>query len=218
MTVRAVTRNSGAGSDSIVTMARNVARATVRPKWDSKSLSTKNTRWPPQKCPQRIVGAALKDTLRANNSHGESMRCVVRCGSAIAAPVPCRAVKTVHHDSPSELRLKIDCPHAGLTLRAARSSILRGFHNRRFLIARRLVSSSSGDNGARQLTALGDVTLAMRIAVTTEPPRLRVAFRKNMQAPAPYEFRSRETNGNRLFAATGPVADSCLKRHKAVFV
>jgi hypothetical protein len=199
-----VIRNSGARPDSIVTVTRDVAgdKRAQTPQREAAETSgrvhvarsqTGHNEDRPQRCLKLTTGAALKEPLLEKNRHGESMRRVVGCGSAIAAPVPCWAVRTAHNGSPAPLRLKVDPLHASLTLRATRIAIVGILRHRRVRSSfsnRRHCKITRGRR-AKQLTALGDVTLAMTAGIATKPTRLRVALRKNVQTPPPHELSAR---------------------------
>ena len=125
-----VTRNSGAGGDSIVTMAPDMPRCGAISDSNSAVLITKNARSPLSGLPKRTVGAALRGPVLEEKKHGELMRRIVDRGSAIAASIPCRAVITPHHGSPTRLWLKIDELHASLTSRTARRLIIAALRRR----------------------------------------------------------------------------------------
>ncbi len=83
-----VIRNLAARADSILMVAPDVARDKGVHDRDSAEFSRKKARSPPQSCLKPSKGAVLKEPLLEQHRHGELMRRVVRCGSAIAAPVP----------------------------------------------------------------------------------------------------------------------------------
>ena len=58
----------------------------------------------------------------------------------------------------------------------------------------------------------------MRIAVTAEAATLRVAFRKNVQAPATDEFRSGDFHLFRFVTAANRRAGASAECHPSVFV
>ena len=83
-----VIRNLAARADSILMVAPDVARDKGVHDRDSAEFSRKKARSPPQSCLKPSNGAVLKEPLLEEHRHGELMRRVVRCGPAIAAPVP----------------------------------------------------------------------------------------------------------------------------------
>ena len=83
-----VTRNSGAGGDSIVTMPPNGTGCGTIFDRNSAVLITKNARSPLSSLPKRTVGAALREPVLEEKKHGELMRRIVDRGSAIAASIP----------------------------------------------------------------------------------------------------------------------------------
>ena len=131
-----VIRNLGARDDSIVTVTRDVATDAEIGNRDLRSGFSGSVTDRPQRCLKPTTGAALKGPLLEENRHGESLRRVVSCGSAIAAPVPCWAVRNAHDGSPAPLRLKVDQPHASMTLRTTWASIFGVLLNRRFRSSR----------------------------------------------------------------------------------
>jgi hypothetical protein len=102
----------------------------------SAGLSTKKARSSRQNCLKPATDAALKGPLLEENRHGELLRRVVECGSAIAAPVLGWSVDAIHHDSPTGLWSRIDRSHAGLTLRTTWASIFGMLLNRRIRSSR----------------------------------------------------------------------------------